>query len=108
MAHLRCLEHFQKCYSRSAAIQMRAVFLGFGFVSAQSQGCYEPAPSPKPRQNPKILAPNGYSIFSNALTAARLARLPFHGFANPGSSQRFSIFHLRGKTYGNVLVGSSS
>jgi hypothetical protein len=46
---------------------MRAVFLGFGFVSAQSQGCFEPAPSPKPRQNPKILAPNGYSISSNAL-----------------------------------------
>jgi hypothetical protein len=44
-----------------------AVFLGFGFVSSQSQGSFEPAPSPKPRQNPKILAPNGYSIFSNAL-----------------------------------------
>jgi hypothetical protein len=49
-----------------------AVFLGFGFVSAQSQGSFEPAPSPKPRQKsepdgPPILAPNGYSIFSNAL-----------------------------------------
>jgi len=45
----------------------RAVFLGFGFVSAQSQGVIKPVPSPKPRQNPKILAPNGYNIFSNAL-----------------------------------------
>jgi len=42
--------------------------LGFGFVSAQLQGSLEPAPSPKPRQNPKILAPNGYSISSNPLT----------------------------------------
>ena len=38
----------------------------FGFVSAQSQGFFEPAPSPKPRQKPKILAPNGCNIFSNA------------------------------------------
>jgi len=54
----------------------RAVFLGSGFrlrqgyggqvVSAQSSR-RGGTPSPKPRQNPKILAPNGYSIFSNAL-----------------------------------------
>lgn len=29
---------------------MMAVFLGFGFVSVQSQGCFESAPSPSPRQ----------------------------------------------------------
>jgi hypothetical protein len=46
--------------------KQEAVFLGFGFVSAQSQGCSEPAPSPKPRQNPKILAPKGFSISSKA------------------------------------------
>ena len=61
-------EHIQKCYSHSGGEIRRAVFLVFGFVSAQSQGFFEPAPSPKPRQNPKILAPNGYNIFSNALT----------------------------------------
>jgi hypothetical protein len=30
-----------------------AVFLGCGVVSAQSQGSFEPAPSPKPRHNTK-------------------------------------------------------
>ena len=38
-------------------------WLRFGSVT----GFYKPAPSPKPRQNPKILAPNGYSFSSNAL-----------------------------------------
>jgi len=60
------LERFQKYCSRSAGGKERAVFLGFGFVSAQSQGSFKPAPSPKPRQNPKILAPNGCSFSSNA------------------------------------------
>ena len=63
------LEHFHKSCSHSVGKQPGAVFLGFGFVSAQSQGCCEPAPSPKPRQNPKILAPNGYRISSNATVA---------------------------------------
>jgi hypothetical protein len=34
-------------------LDKHAVFLGFGVVSAQSQGPLEPAPSPKPRQNAK-------------------------------------------------------
>jgi hypothetical protein len=38
-------------------------WLRFGSVT----GFFKPAPSPKPRQNPKILAPNGYSFSSNAL-----------------------------------------
>jgi hypothetical protein len=38
-------EHFQKYCSRSAKTKMRAVF--FGFVLAQLQGSFEPAPSPK-------------------------------------------------------------
>jgi hypothetical protein len=37
-------------------------WLRFGSVA----GLLEPAPSPKPRQNPKILVSNGYSVFSNA------------------------------------------
>jgi hypothetical protein len=65
-------EHFQKYCDCSVWGKARAVFLGFGFVSAQSQGCFEPAPSPKADDrhrspNPKIPAPNSYSIFSNAL-----------------------------------------
>ncbi|HEV2691957.1 MAG TPA: hypothetical protein VG347_03600 [Verrucomicrobiae bacterium] len=35
----RSLEHFQKSYRRSVMTGVMAVFLGFGFVSAQSQGC---------------------------------------------------------------------
>jgi len=63
------LEHFQKCYSHSAEGSGGAVFLVFGFVSAQLSR-YIGTPSPKPRQKPKILAPNGYKIFSNALKSA--------------------------------------
>jgi hypothetical protein len=62
----RWLEHFQKYCSHSVIEKHEAVLLGFGVVSAQSQGSFEPAPSPKPRQNPKILAPKGYRIFSKA------------------------------------------
>jgi hypothetical protein len=61
------VEHFQKQYCHSVEHEVEAVFLDFGFVSAQSQGFFEPAPSPKPRQKPKILAPNGNTVFSNAL-----------------------------------------
>src|SRR5882724_350087 len=63
-------EHFQKDCSRAAGGEVRAVFLVFGFVLAQLQGSFGPAPSPKPRQNPRILAPNSCSISSNALFAA--------------------------------------
>jgi hypothetical protein len=59
-------ERLKKYCSHPAEWKTAAVFLGFGFVSAQSQGCFEPAPSPKPRQNPKILAPNGHNISLNA------------------------------------------
>ena len=65
----RCGEHmerYQKSCSRSAVKEAGAVFLGFSFVSAQLRGSFKPAPSPKPRQNPKILAPNDYTFSSNA------------------------------------------
>jgi hypothetical protein len=61
------VERYQKSCSRSAMKEAGAVFLDFGFVSAQLRGSFEPAPSPKPRQNPKILAPNNYTFSSNAL-----------------------------------------
>jgi len=84
----RLLERFQKYCRRSADSLKKAAFLAVGFlrrqgyggqvVSAQSQGFLKPAPSPKPRQKPKILAPNGYIIFSNA----------------PGAKAAFSLIEL--------------
>jgi len=62
------LEHFHKCCSAAGAGGREAVFLTFDIVSAQSQGSFEPAPSPKPRQKSKILAPLRYIISVNALT----------------------------------------
>jgi hypothetical protein len=59
--HLRCrLEHFQKNCSHLVGKSDEAVLLGFGFVSAQSQGCFEPAPSPKAddrHHSPKLKNP---------------------------------------------------
>ena len=48
---------------------MRTVFLGFGVVSAQSQGFLNLLLRRSLAKTPKILAPNGYGIFSNALAA---------------------------------------
>jgi hypothetical protein len=53
------LEHFQKYCGRSARGEARAVFLSFGFVSAQSQGfqtCSFAKASPK-RKNPRSEQP---------------------------------------------------
>jgi len=44
-----------------------AVFLGFGFVSAQSQAAAGMLLRQSLAKTPKILAPHGYSISSNAL-----------------------------------------
>jgi uncharacterized membrane protein len=49
--------------------------LVFGFVSAQLQGVLQPAPSPKPRQKPKILAAQRY-IFSVNAPASRVDNWP--------------------------------
>jgi hypothetical protein len=61
------LEHFQKYCSRSVETLERAVFLVFGFVSAQLQGFSNLLLRRSLAKKPKILAPNGYGIFSNAL-----------------------------------------
>ena len=69
------LEHFQKYCSHSAKTKGGGLFefwLRFGSVT----GLFKPAPSPKPRQNSKILAPNGYSISSNALSLPRGGGFP--------------------------------
>src|ERR1700722_15159969 len=54
------LEHFQKNRSHAVVGKRGGLFefwLRFGSVT----GFFKPAPSPKPRQNSKILAPHGYS-----------------------------------------------
>src|SRR5437868_7057811 len=65
------LERFKKYCSHSALKNEDAVFLVFGFVSAQLQGFAKPAPSPKPRQKPKILAPNWLQYFLKRSGGAR-------------------------------------
>ena len=57
------LEHFKKYYSRLAERKETAVFLGFGFVSAQSQAIFGMLLRQSLAKTPKILAPDGYSIF---------------------------------------------
>ena len=66
-AKVSSFEHFQKFGSRSVGRIERAVFLIFGFVSAQSRGFLNPLLRRSLAKNPKILAPNGFRIFSNAL-----------------------------------------
>ena len=65
---LAALEHFQKYCSHLEGKKNETVFLGFGFVSARSQGFLNLLLHRSLAKTPKILAPNGYRIFSNALT----------------------------------------
>jgi hypothetical protein len=60
------LEHIHKSCSTAPEVLRTAVFSVFGFVSAQLQGVLQPAPSPKPRQKPKILAAHRYIFSVNA------------------------------------------
>jgi hypothetical protein len=69
------LEHFRKYCSHAVGKDEGAVFLGFGFVSAQSQAAAGMLPHSASPKHQKILAPHGYSIFSNALEER------FHGFS---------------------------
>jgi len=50
----------------------KAVFLVVGFVSAHSYRVFKPAPSLKPRQQPKIHAPPRYIIYVNALSGDKI------------------------------------
>jgi len=61
------LERFQKYCSHSAEQNEMAVFLGFGFVLAQSQAVVGMLLRQSLAKTSKILAPNGHSIFENAL-----------------------------------------
>jgi len=57
------LERLKKYCSHSVRKNKAAVFLGFGFVSAQLQGYSNLRLRQSLAKTPKILAPNGYSIF---------------------------------------------
>jgi hypothetical protein len=78
MARLsKSLERIKKNRSHAVGEKRGAVFLSFGIVSAPAfakatarqavTGFFKPAPSPKPRQNSKILAPHAYIFSLNAL-----------------------------------------
>jgi hypothetical protein len=61
------LGSFRAVQKNTVAIRLErnqaAVFLGFGFVSAQLQGYSNLRLRQSLAKTPKILAPNGYSIF---------------------------------------------
>jgi hypothetical protein len=59
-------EHIHKYCSHAVGKDEGAVFLGFGFVLAQSQAAAGMLPHSASPRTPKILAPHGYSISSNA------------------------------------------
>jgi hypothetical protein len=61
------LEQFQKYYSPVAKWKKEAVFLGFGFVSAQSQAAAGLLFRQSLAKNPKASAPHGHILFENAL-----------------------------------------
>jgi signal transduction histidine kinase len=71
MAAFFSIEHFQKYCSHSGEWKEGAVFLDFGFVSAQLQGCLSLLLRRSLAKTPKILVPNGYSISPNAPGRAR-------------------------------------
>jgi hypothetical protein len=60
------LEHYHKYYSHVVGKDEGAVFLGFGFVLAQSQAAAGMLLRQSLAKTPKILAPHGYGISSNA------------------------------------------
>jgi hypothetical protein len=65
------LEHFHQYCSPAVGKDEGAVFLGFGFVLAQSQAAAGMLLGQSLAKTPKILAPHGYSISSNALLDQR-------------------------------------
>jgi hypothetical protein len=68
------VEHFQKCCSHSGEWKLEAVFLSFGFVSAQSQGFSNLLLRQSLAKAQKSSLRIGYDIFSNAL--AKCVLLP--------------------------------
>jgi len=64
------LERFKKYCSHSVEIREKRSFWVLASFRL-SYRVFKPAPSPKPRQNPKILAPNGHTFFKTLYAFAR-------------------------------------
>lgn len=61
------LEHFHKSCSNASKDPMDSGLFGFWLRFGSVTGFFKPAPSPKPRQKPKILAAHRYIFSVNAL-----------------------------------------
>src|SRR5450756_2050346 len=64
---MKDLERLKKNCSHLAGKEGGGGLFGFWLRFGSVTGLFKPAPSPKPRQTPKILAPNGYSYSLTAL-----------------------------------------
>ena len=86
------LEHFQKYYNHSEELIEKAVFLGFGFVSAQSQGFSNLPLRQSLAKAQKSSLRIGYNIFSNAQLEPEemLCRAIFSRVIPSGDEKSFS------------------
>ena len=71
----RDLEHFHECCSDALEALIGSGVFGFWLRFGSVTGFFKPAPSPKPRQKPKTLAPHRYIISVNALKVRRVFHL---------------------------------
>jgi glucuronoarabinoxylan endo-1,4-beta-xylanase len=83
------LEHFHKYCSRAVGKNEGAVFLGFRLRFGSVTGRSGHAPSLSLAKTPKILAPHGYSISSNALALLLFVLLAI--FSTSGQAQTVVI-----------------
>ena len=104
--HLVCLEHLKKFCSRLRTLRESGLFefwLRFGSVAGRTGH----APSPKPRQNSKILAANGYRISLNALAGllvtAQFAAAAQDTFTNDAAIKKFLHDNFDGGDAGMVI-----
>src|SRR6476469_8995460 len=102
------LEHFQKCCSHSGQLCKAAVFLGFGFVSAQSQGFANLLLRQSLAKPQKSSLRNGYNIFSNALARGCFFLAAFCALVvNSAPAQSVGSADLTGPLHhGAIGVGS--
>ena len=69
------LEHFPQSCSAGLMVLTDSGLLGFWLRFGSVAGFFKPAPSPKPRQKPKILAVHRYIFSVNALAVAALVQI---------------------------------
>ena len=60
MKTFKVLEHFHQCCSDALEALIGSGVFGFWLRFGSVTGFFKPAPSPKPRQKPKTLAPHRY------------------------------------------------